>query len=218
MSCVGVINAEFAHRGDAYDGDQTGNCEARRHSIAYFDYSSPCGLPLRLLNRTLTHCSTRDLHGLDLDADRGPLRPTDRADDAGHMPELGVGHSTNRLAWRYCRSHGNSEADQRTAACLARAGPPCDGCSRPALLADGFSVCQFVILVIEGLPSARSSMNAVNGCSHRERYVPRDGAAWRRSMRSRGSGSTIGRGLKDLDAAPLPKGRVRVGVAQDHWL
>ncbi len=53
-------------------------------------------------------------------------------------------------------------------------------------------------------------MNAVGGCSRPGRCGRRDGADWRRSQKITGlARSTIGRGLKDLDAAPLPKGRVR---------
>jgi hypothetical protein len=66
---------------------------------------------------------------------------------------------TRRIAWR-----GDTVApmeipkltneQRRALRALARHA---DGCSRPALLADGFSVCQFVILVIEGLPGCDES-------------------------------------------------------------
>jgi hypothetical protein len=38
-----------------------------------------------------------------------------------------------------------------------------DGCSQPALLADGFSVSQFVILVIEGLATMRRKPVDIGG-------------------------------------------------------
>jgi hypothetical protein len=51
--------------------------------------------------------------------------------------------------------------EQRRALCvLARYA---DGCSQPALLADGFSVCQFVILVIEGFATMRRKRIAIGG-------------------------------------------------------
>jgi hypothetical protein len=38
-----------------------------------------------------------------------------------------------------------------------------DGCAQPALLADGFSVCQFVVLVIEGFATMRRKRVDIGG-------------------------------------------------------
>src|SRR5215204_3871671 len=60
------------------------------------------------------------------------------------------------------------------------------------------------------IPSARSSMSAVNGCFASAEVRAAGWGGLQAVHEITGlARSAIGRGLKDLDAAPLPKGRVR---------
>jgi hypothetical protein len=70
---------------------------------------------------------------------------------------------TNRAAWRYCCSMEVPKLTNEQQRALRVLAGYTDGCAQPTLLADGFSVCQFVILVIEGFATMRRKPVDIGG-------------------------------------------------------